>query len=224
VLQTLPRGAALLGGGSLRNGLVSYWGFDDASGSSVADVVGGNTGTWQGTLGSQWGTGKINGGGVGNGTDGYVLFANPAIGAAATVALWVKPASNWGSLGTGLFDTKPSSVGALRVYGTGAAQLGYELGGAASALRASIPDWTGQWHHVALSLSGGTVTTLFLDGVQVGSGTNSVSGSSNTFRIGRYNPLSIAASVDEAGLWSRALSATEVAALYNGGAGRAYPF
>lgn len=30
--------------------------------------------------------------------------------------------------------------------------------------------------------------------------------------------------IDEIGIWSRALSAAEVAALYNGGAGLAYPF
>jgi hypothetical protein len=57
---------------SLAGGLVAYWKLDDASGTTADDSVGSNTGTWNGTLGSQWTTGKINGGGNFNGTDNYV--------------------------------------------------------------------------------------------------------------------------------------------------------
>jgi hypothetical protein len=79
---------------SLASGLVSYWKLDDASGTTVTDSVGSNNGTWNGTLGSQWTTGKINDGGNFNGTDNYVnvpdaLNLRMSASNAFTLSAWV---------------------------------------------------------------------------------------------------------------------------------------
>ncbi|MFA7201698.1 MAG: LamG domain-containing protein, partial [Candidatus Paceibacterota bacterium] len=58
-------------------GLVGYWTFDEGTGTQALDSSGyNNTGTWQGTLGSQWTTGKIGGAGQFNGSDSVVQISN----------------------------------------------------------------------------------------------------------------------------------------------------
>jgi hypothetical protein len=79
---------------SLASGLVAYWKLDDASGTSAADSIGSNTGTWNGTLGSQWTTGKIGGAGNFNGTNNYVDVGNSAAikpQLPVTIAAWIYP-------------------------------------------------------------------------------------------------------------------------------------
>jgi hypothetical protein len=62
-------------------------------------------------------------------------------------------------------------------------------------------------------------------GTLTGSVPASIFNSSEPFIIGRYDNDAYAdGQIDEVGIWSRALSSTEVTKLYNGGAGLQYPF
>jgi hypothetical protein len=84
---------------ALGQGLIAYWKLDDGSGTSVADTKGSNTGTWQGTLGSQWTAGKLNGGGSFDGGTNYIGLGTPSGFDAAplTISLWFRttaPVSN----------------------------------------------------------------------------------------------------------------------------------
>ncbi|MFA7201822.1 MAG: LamG domain-containing protein, partial [Candidatus Paceibacterota bacterium] len=61
-------------------GLVGYWTFDEGTGTQALDSSGNNnTGTWQGTLGSQWTTGKIGGAGNFNGINNDVVIGNNGV-------------------------------------------------------------------------------------------------------------------------------------------------
>lgn len=210
----------------LLTSIKSYYKLDENTGTTAGDATGnGNTGTWNGTLGGvQWTTGKINSGGSFNGSDRYISAADPSVGAAFSVAMWVKPTGNLGSTGQGLFDTKPSVAGALRIYGSGGGALNYDTGGSALASY-NIGDWTGQWHHLVLVLTSSNVTTLYVDGSNVASATNTQNGSSNAFQIGRYNSGNyFNGTIDEVGVWNKALTAAEVSFLYNAGFGVSFPF
>ncbi|MBI3587913.1 LamG domain-containing protein [Candidatus Micrarchaeota archaeon] len=75
-----------------------------------------------------------------------------------------------------------------------------------------------QWYHVAWVRSSGTVT-LYLNGAPVYSAgnANAITGSRNWYAGGGtdYNAENLNGQIDEAHVYARALSATEIAAMYN---------
>lgn len=87
----------------------------------------------------------------------------------------------------------------------------------------------GTWHYIVGTWDGSTAN-LYIDGSNVATG--SYSGSitaSSTLWLGSTSEGNITnqrylGQLDEIGIWSRALSPSEVTALYNGGAGLTYPF
>lgn len=79
-------------------GPVGYWNFEDGNGSTVNDTsANSNTGTWNGTLGAQWTTGKFGKGGNFNGTNNYVSIAS-TIANVQSVSFWVNPTSTTANL------------------------------------------------------------------------------------------------------------------------------
>ena len=82
------------------------------------------------------------------------------------------------------------------------------------------------WHHIAITRSSGTVK-LYLDGVERISGSQSTAtGSQDRFYLGTGKAFGGTSTqyYDEAGVWSRALTADDVAKIYNAGRGNQYPF
>jgi hypothetical protein len=74
--------------------LVGYWKFNEGSGTTVGDSVGTYTGTWQGMLGAQWTTGKLNSAGNFDGSTNYVSTVSvPTVNNPLTVSAWVYPKS-----------------------------------------------------------------------------------------------------------------------------------
>jgi hypothetical protein len=105
-------------------------------------------------------------------------------------------------------------------------------------VQATVTLGTTAFHQFAWTFDGSTLT-CYVDGTSIGSHSDSIEslfpnsnwdgtaigalggGASNTWNdLGAH----FSAVVDEAGAWHHALTATEVSQLYNGGAGRAYPF
>jgi hypothetical protein len=129
---------------------------------------------------------------------------------AGTVLMWIKPNKNLRTVTQALFDTRPSAVGALRIYSTSDTYLHFETGGS-SALTWTIPsDWTGQWHQVGLKWSGSS-TYLIIDGSVVASGSNTYAPAITTFEIGRFNGGSnFNGTIDEVRVYNYALSAAEI--------------
>lgn len=208
----------------LQNGLVGHWTFDGKDmTSNVKDASGlGNNGRLQGQVATTTVIGKIGQALSFDGVNDYTISPDPVIGSSFTFAAWIKPANNFGTSGAGVFDTKPSSVGAVRIFGhTGSpSQICFDIGGnipnqCTSDTGYGISDWTNEWHHVALVLSGSDDTTLYVDGVNVGSVANSVSASSDTFVLGTYNDTNYFNGViDDVRTYNRALSADEIKQLY----------
>jgi hypothetical protein len=98
---------------------------------------------------------------------------------------------------------------------------------------AANADFTNLWHHVAIVHDGAGVVSGYQNGALF-SGTNAVptatrgaglafAATGTPFNVGRRSfsgsPIHCTAVVDELAKWSRALSATEVAALWNSGNG-----
>lgn len=86
----------------------------------------------------------------------------------------------------------------------------------------ATPYMDGEWHHAAVTHDG-TTLRLYLDGVEVASGARTLTTTDTDFvwiasLTGANNYIG---SIDEVGVWDRALHATEVLQLYRRGANRA---
>ena len=225
------------GNTSLSSGLVSYWKLDDASGTSAADSVGSHTGTWSGTLGSQWTTGKINGGGNFNGFNNFInLGASNAwsFTSAMTLAAWIKTTNTHeqrvivfqrtaGSTAFGLDigdDASGSDVNDGKAGGR------YRTTGSGAGLaKSNVVVSDGNWHFLVMIINA-TTGTFYIDGVSAASvsdvsdaGTFSLTTDLATIGSFTSGLFFLSGSIDEVGIWNRALSASEVATLYNAGNG-----
>jgi hypothetical protein len=84
---------------------------------------------------------------------------------------------------------------------------------------------TGAWHDIVAERSGG-IFSLFYDGNQIAGGPmgGAITDSLNPLLIGRRNTadgrnFAVDGKIDDVGIWNRALTAGEIATLWNGGAG-----
>ena len=206
------------------NLLQAYLKFDETSGTTAADATGNS---WNGTLvnGPLWATGKSGNAVDLDGTNDYVSLPTGVLSSCTTctVAAWVNldAVSTWMRIfdfGTGtstyMFLTpKNGSKAKSALRSRTMARVNKSLMGT-SALA------TGGWHHVAVTLNGAT-GTLYVDGVQVGQNTAmtlkpSDMGSTTQNWIGRSqfsaDPY-LNGKVDDFRIYSRALTASEIAAL-----------
>jgi len=208
---------------SLFTGIVSYWKFDESSGNAHDSTATANTLINTNTV--TYSAGKINNGAnfVSSSTQG--LSKNSATGLPTgssdrTVNLWVK--------------TTTSSLQAFFSYGTANIDQWFTLyvhsGQDYISLLSDDLNGTktindGNWHMITCT-SSSKLISLYVDGVFDVSQTKSTINTSGTnMTIGR----SVAGdyfngSVDECGIWSRALLGSEITALWNGGAGLSYTF
>lgn len=223
---------------TLGNSIQAYYKLDDASGSTAVESVAAANGTWNGTLGSQWGTGIVNGDGVFNGTDNYVstTFTGVTSNAARTLSFWMKSSTPSCGANTGIAGVTIASYSNFNVVtcvGSHVNGIGFIFGGFQYVYWGANSLYNGQWHHVVITTpAGATGNTLlaYQDGLPLsvissfnpssslgtGSGTIQLSGSStNLFYTGQ---------IDEVGFWNRQLSQAEVTALYNNGLANQYPF
>jgi hypothetical protein len=211
---------------ALTTNIVAYWKLDESSGNAT-DSVGSNTLT---NTNVTYTAGKINNGAVFNSTtDKFAPASVPVTGNSAfTVSAWVYPTNTGSEQGFvfywGNISSKASTY--LKYNLSGGAKIGFGAFGA--DLTYSVTLTTSTWYHLVytydqsnaiLYINGSAVSTQGLSGLNVGT---------NTARVG----ISIdddsssvwKGSLDEIGIWSRALSSTEVTSLYNSGNGIQYPF
>jgi hypothetical protein len=209
---------------TLVNGVQAYWKLDD---STWADSTpnGYNLTNYGGTTNSQ---GKIGGDAIFNG--GSILKTNnvgPNVNSNFSVSFWINydPAQNndvhaLGSPFTNGFYVAVSSPGGLD-------SLRLVLFNGAGIAVSSNPITANTWNHFVLTRNGNTIY-----GYQNGSllGTADVTGQTypgnSDFAIGAdilggYNFIG---QFDEVGIWTRALSQSEITSLYNTDSGLTYPF
>lgn len=214
---------------ALTDNLVSYWKLDESSGNA-SDSVGSNTLTINGD--TSYTTGKINngarittyiGGGLSNASNLGIDGGNVTIGG------WFKMDTDIAS-GEGNFIAQYSTgtdtgYGISYYYNGGTRRIGFwrlKQGVSQDQDYYNVSLGT-TWHFLVLTYNGTNVLG-YLDGAQVTSASSSGNGVVNLGSIFRISGCKNNSNFDEVGIWSRALSSTEVTELYNSGSGIQYPF
>ena len=204
-------------------GLVGYWKFDEGTGASSTDSSGnGNYGSWNGTLGNQWTTGKIGGAGQFNGTDNNISVGgtvNTSLKSSinttnqVTYSVWIKPAAvstqaiGWAFYNGIWIDSNSKLVGEFNV--------GNVREGAST--RYLLPSWN-TWYHAVFT--GDAVNgnwKFYVNGIKVEQGSFSsgtITWPYATFYIGGGSG-NFNGAIDDVRLYNRALSAAEIYALYS---------
>ncbi|MFN0131796.1 MAG: LamG domain-containing protein [Phycisphaerales bacterium] len=202
---------------------VSHWKLDDASGSTAADSVGSNPGT---LVSAAWATGYDNGGTQCNGVGSYIEVANSSslqITSALTAAGWMRcdSTSSWptGSVTSPLVrkgTSEPSNY-ALQVVDSKLAMFLDDVD--TIGIRGNTTLGVGQWYHLAATWDGTTVR-LYVNGVLDNTPTARAAPIGIDTRVlnigGRSGGERFNGIIDDVRLYSRALTAAEVAALAQG--------
>jgi len=215
----------------LNDGLTAYWNFESNLVDQAHGVVGtasttANNLTFQGTNAGYTANGKIGAAYRGNGGNGYAQTADSvdleASGNNLSFSVWFRVAA---------FDTTNQTLlakGVANNYRIQREELNTNVkadpGGVGSG-GLNVND--GQWHHIVYIHHAATGGALYLDGNPAGtSAVQSLSDSPTLFMIGQNPALLNRAwrgDIDEVGIWRRALTAVEVAQLWNGGNGITLP-
>ena len=227
---------------ALTDNLVAYYKLDESSGnasSSVGSYTLTNTGT------ASYSSAKINNG-IDFGTTNTTKWLNylsgnlGITGGACTISGWIKLNTE---IASGNWDLINQSSTTNRVwqyieyeYNGGSRRLGFyrDKGGVgAQGPTYTITLGTSTWYYITYTYDGtnvrGYVNGSLVAGPTAASGNGSAN-ATNGFSIGDRIFLggalgNKASSIqDETGLWSRALSDSEISELYNSGAGLAYDF
>lgn len=206
--------------------LVAWYRFDETGGTSAADASGNPAGGAAALVGGA----TFVAGRAGNalrldGTSGHAKLPSGLLANVGdfTVATWVNlaAATQWSRIfdfgsGTGsyMFLTPRSSAGGIRfAITTGGA-------GAEQIINTSTPLATGAWKHVAVTVTGST-GILYVDGAEAARATITLRpsslGTTSANFIGRSqytNDPFLNGQIDQLRIYSRALTATEVRALF----------
>lgn len=231
---------------ALTDSLVSYWKLDEASGNA-ADSVGSNTLTNTGT--ATFSTGVINNAAYcASASTQYFTITDAAqsgldLSTDFTLAGWFYLADT--TVDTALITkTNGGANQSYYMYTNMSGKIFVDISqdGTQTAAKYHRQQTdsiaiasNATWYYVAATFVLSTNTTvIYLNGSSVpssvgfGTGiTTSIFNSTAPFRIsgdGVDPGWKLNGRVDEVGVWSRALSASEISQLYNGGAGLAYPF
>ncbi|GGF91253.1 hypothetical protein GCM10010912_40370 [Paenibacillus albidus] len=209
--------------------IIVKYNMNQSSGATVSDSSGSNnhaalTGT------TSWGGGRSGAGNALNlsGTSAYASLPAGVVSQLNdfTVSAWVRITANsdWSRIfdfGTGtdsymFLAPQSGDGGGMRFAITS------EGNGSEQQLTSSSPLVTGQWKHVAVTMSGNT-GRMYVDGVQVAVNTGmtlkpSSLGSTSQNYIGKsqYDDPNLDGAVDDFIIYSRALSASEITALFGG--------
>ncbi|NLY42535.1 MAG: hypothetical protein GX066_00870, partial [Clostridiaceae bacterium] len=213
--------------GEMPDGLFLWYTFDDGSGTTVTDASGNG---YHGTLngGTSWTSGVMGGAVQFNGTNGYVRLPNGIFKDLSdyTVATWFRADElrEWQRIFD--FGSSTSSYAFLTPMGGGRPRYGIKQGSAAeqTLIVNNMTFPLNEWKHVALTTQGTTVR-LYIDGVLVGTRTNTtltLSSLGETTRnyIGRSQfsgDAYLNGRVDDFRVYSRALSAEEIRTVMTAG-------
>ncbi|MES1165504.1 MAG: LamG domain-containing protein, partial [Verrucomicrobiota bacterium] len=221
--QTFATNGATFKNLYVNDGLVGYWKLDD-SGTTVADASGyGNDGT-RSAAGATWQTDvpsamdfTDSGSLALNGSTGYVTLGLnnlPNINGAQTISLWTKP-TNTTQNGNMIALTNNSNAGIQLKVNSG--NLGAYQWGGGTLISTTAPS-AGAWHHVAYVYDGAGHQTLYIDGTATTATVTNQSGTVTVADLGTYSPNNemFNGSLDEVRIYSRALSAADIATLASG--------
>jgi hypothetical protein len=200
--------------------LVGYWTFDEGTGSTTYDWSGNNaTGSWNGTAtgtSGYYSPGRIGSwaGAFDGSTD--VITANvnglPTGAAPRTFIAWVnvsqlanyRSAVFWGLQVTGEMTALEANVNSVFFSGLAA--------DCSSAAILATSTWT-----QLVGVYTGTTSMIYANGMFLNSCPETFNTVSSTLQIGQRGGNHMYGLIDDVRIYNRALSATEIAALYAGG-------
>ncbi len=206
-------------------GLVGYWPLDEGSGSTANDMSGnGNNGTWNGS-GTHYAQGKVGGfAGQFNGTSTQDYTSAPYNTSlnvtSLTITAWVKNSATGERVVASKFGSSPyqgywfgeDSGGGLRVcLGTGGQ----------TCINKGLFPTDNTWHFISFTYDNTTGTwNFYIDASTTGSSTavTAIAPVNTDFRIGVGQWSSsdyFQGLIDDVRIYNRALSAAEIAAIYN---------
>jgi hypothetical protein len=244
LFSVIPASAAVLTKAPNNLGLVGYWSFNEGTSTIAGDFSGnGNHGTLQSfanppTATSGWGNGKfghaLNFDGA---DDGVNVGKNPSINdlPSMTISAWVKARSlGEGSVGR-IIDKSNSTGYAFWISSTASTNnISFLANFATPMIRRSSSNAIifNEWRHVVVTWDGSFTaanTHLYVNGVETGYAVTTngsggyVSDANDNLVIGNDSPSPVSTFdglIDEVRVYNRALSASEVTALYSSGAVR----
>ncbi len=229
--------------GSLDTDLIGLWNLDETkagtapNGTDFADDSGQGDHGVASSSGVAFGVAGLLGDAVGLSGSGYIVLgaSAPQPQGPMSASAWIKANTSQGPYpqivtmgdssgltGYNLYLYSPSSQGvASFIVKEGSNGWGSCWAQGTTDLR------DGAWHHLAGVYSGNDIS-IFVDGVLEASSTCANQaidyGTSPSGEIGaKANGSTFAGSLDQVGVWNRALSSQEVSALYNGGTGTPLP-
>ncbi len=208
--------------------LVGYWAFEEGSSSVAYDYSGNNaTGSWSGTAAGT--NGYYSAGKIGNwaarvnGSDDQVTAVlNGATLNDYSIVLWYdSSATSTDSsasievLRVGGTDFYPAIGGQFRVVNS---PLNITTPAGGQAGTSTLYNVLNTWESFAVTRTGGTVYVYLNGALQVSAPASGGSATSPTMIIDHnFTNRDLIGLVDDVRIYSRALSAAEVAAMYNGG-------
>lgn len=217
------------------NGLVGYWSFEDATGTKATDFSGnGKTGTLlPSTSTPTWANGKRGKALSFDGTNDRVSSAQVVTSFPLSIAAWINPermgASTYGNAifyqGTGSAD---GGLSFTIINWFGSDTLFYGNGSGSTISLESDIITTNVWQHVAITVNASGTLNFYVNGNFISTATNvdfaATPPTQNSY-LGAYYDFSdsqrfFQGKMDEVRVYNRALSATEVTALYNSGSVR----
>ncbi|MBN1305529.1 MAG: carboxypeptidase regulatory-like domain-containing protein [Anaerolineales bacterium] len=218
-------------------GMVSYWQFEEGSGNTAGDSIGGNAGTIQG---GTWAPGPV-GGALGlDGVDDYMAIPNaPSLNPAnITLETWVNLTADAPYWGTALMEKDGWVAGqtgfALLVGGWDRNNvICFEIFNPWTTLFSTVELELNQWYHIVATYDQNTMK-LYINGVldnslaasqPINSGSDGHLGTGARFTDNGLEEGAghLAGMIDEMALWERALLPEEISTHYlNGLAGFGY--
>jgi hypothetical protein len=214
--------------GNLNSGLAGYWAMNEGTGTSAKDSsINGNTGTLTG--GPTWTTGQVGGAVSFDGVNDYIATPYSAAQTSTSTisySFWAAPDLNEGGGILGMLNGEDaSSTNYISIDNAGSElnnpTIGVimTIGGTADSRTVNFPLVTNAWFHFVYTYDGSYVN-LYVNGALLSSSAKTGAlhvNTENGIQIGRVNGLSdgdYKGLVDEVRIYTRALSATEVAQLY----------
>lgn len=223
---------------TLTTNLNSYWKLDGNSNDSVGAFNGTDT-----AITYSSGNGKINQGAGFNGSSSYISLGSVfQITGDMTINAWFKSSAANSAFDAGTFiagdgrsgtptqnllirPNQPGGVGTDPVASASCTSGGTNYN-AIDTGGQKLND--GNWHMITGVFSG-TNLIVYVDGTSKATVTSAAKANGASGGIGANNNNGSTiqftnGAIDEVGVWSRALSGSEITTLYNGGAGLQYPF
>lgn len=214
LLSTTLCGIKPLMASDLTNGLIGYWKFDENSGTSAFDSSG-NGATATLAVGATWAAGKKLYAASLDGNDDTILTTAVTTSAAGSMSAWAYPTAT--STNAYVFNTVGSGTNRFYLNWSGTGLKCSRGNPNTQVIMVSEASALGKWNHVTCTWDATTMYAYF-NGKLIGSSAYTNSGGGGTLKIGYQSAsaTTFPGYIDEARLYNRTLSESEIRQIFLG--------